>query len=92
MTVDKVVPGVPPLLWEGMPAVIKPNGTSGGGAGVDFFGPGTSDAGLCKTLGQQVQTVIDKYGPEAEKSMWPIRVAEFAQSTGLPVDDKHYHL
>jgi hypothetical protein len=91
MTIDEVVAGVQSLLREGLPAVIKPNATSGG-AGIDFFGPGTTDAEIRKTLDHQVQTVMDKYGPEAESSMWPIRVAEFAQSTGYPVGDKHHHL
>ncbi|MCA8929632.1 MAG: hypothetical protein KDC18_16320 [Alphaproteobacteria bacterium] len=89
MTVDEVVAGVQSLLREGLPAVIKPNATSGG-AGIDFFGPGATDVEIRKTLDHQVQTVMNKYGPGAEKSMWPIRVAEFAQSTGYPVGDKHH--
>ncbi len=83
-TVDEVVAGVQSMLREGLPAVIKPNATSGG-AGIDFFGPDAIDAEIRKTLDLQVQTVMNKYGPEAEKSMWPIRVAEFAESTGYPV-------
>lgn len=91
MTVDEVVAGIQSLLRDGVPAVIKPNATSGG-AGIDFFGPGTTDAEIRKTLDHQVETVMDKYGPEANKSLWPIRVFEFAESTGYPVGEKKRHL
>jgi hypothetical protein len=89
MTVDEVVAGVKSLLQQGMPAVIKPNATSGG-AGIDFFGPGTTEGEIRKTLDHQVQVVKDKYLHGAEKSMWPIRIFEFAQSTGCPVGGNHH--
>ena len=84
MAVDEVVASVQSLQQDGSPAVIKPNATSGG-AGIHFFGLDSTDAEIRKKLNQQVQEVMAKYGPEAEKSMWPIRVFEFAQSTGYPV-------
>lgn len=89
MNFDELVVGVQSLLRKGLPAVIKPNATSGG-AGIDFFGPGATEAEIRQTLHHQVQTVKDKYGPEAEKSMWPIRIFEFAQSTGYPVGGNHH--
>lgn len=89
MTVDEVVAGIQSFLRDGVPAVIKPNATSGG-AGIDFFGPGATDAEIRKTLDHQIQTVMDKYGLEARKSLWPIRVFEFAESTGYPVADKRH--
>lgn len=89
MTVDEVVAGIQSLLRDGVPAVIKPNATSGG-AGIDFFSPGATDAEIRKTLDHQVETVIAKYGPEAQKSLWPIRVFEFAESTGYPVGDQRH--
>ena len=89
MTVDEVVAGVNSLQRDGIPAVIKPNATSGG-AGIFFFGLDTTDAEIRKTFDQQVQEVVDKYGSKAEKSMWPIRVFEFAQSTGYPVGNNRH--
>ncbi|MBP2560093.1 hypothetical protein J2857_002862 [Neorhizobium galegae] len=89
MNSDELVAAVQSILREERAAVIKPNATSGG-AGIDFFGPGTHEADIRATLDLQIEKVKAKYGPEAGKSMWPIRVFEFAQSTGYPVGTDHH--
>ena len=89
MTVEEIVAGVKSFQRDGHPAVIKPNATSGG-AGIQFFGLDATDAEIRRTLDQQVQEVVDKYGQKAIRSMLPIRIFEFAQSTGYPVGNNSH--
>ena len=82
---DEVVRSVETFLHNGVPVVIKPNATSGG-AGIEFFGPGCTEADIRTTLDRLLASVRTKYGPNAEKSVWPVRTFEFVQSTPYPVD------
>ena len=92
MTPDEVVRSVASFSHDGLPAVIKPTATSGG-AGIEFFGPDSTEADIRMTLDRLLDTVRVKYGPQAEKSVWPMRVFEFAQSTPYPVEGaEHYCL
>lgn len=61
-------------------AVGKMNAGSGG-AGIEFFTPDMSDAACADRLDQLIGTAREKYGAKAERTLFPVRFFEFAQST-----------
>ena len=81
---DDVVRAVRSFGERGLASVIKPNATSGG-TGIEFFGPSSDEADIRGTLCRLLRAVRAKYGAGAAKSLWPIRVFEFVQSTSYPV-------
>jgi|GEM_PF-2476671 len=83
-TAGDVVRAVRSFGDRGLASVIKPNATSGG-TGIEFFGPDSDEAAIRGTLSRLLKAVRAKYGDGAAKSLWPIRVFEFVQSTGYPV-------
>ena len=70
----------------GLASVAKMNAGSGG-AGVEFFGPRCGAGEVKAGLNRLVDAATGKYGDHIDKSIWPLRVFEFAQSTGYPLAD-----
>lgn len=83
-TADEVITSVMSFMHNNLPAVIKPNATSGGV--IEFCAPNSTEVEIQVALDRLFQDVRRKYGSEAEKSVWPIRVFEFVQSTPYPVN------
>ena len=52
-----------------------------GGAGIEFFPPSMNEQEVRARLDMLVDSVLVKYGPNAERTLYPIRFFEFAQST-----------
>ena len=69
----------------GKVAVAKMNAGSGG-SGIEFFGLSASPGEIKAGLSNLFKAAETKYGGSIEKSIWPIRIFEFAQSTGYPAN------
>ncbi len=64
---------------DGVTAVLKMNGGSGG-TGIEFCAPGE----VCppqERIRALMQSATEKYGSSVERTLFPIRIFEFAQST-----------
>lgn len=72
------------LHGRGLAAVAKMNAGSGG-AGIEFFGPSTTLTTVKAGLNRLFQEAATRYGDNVDRSVWPVRVFEFAESTGYPV-------
>lgn len=81
---DQCVETIANLHGRGLAAVAKMNAGSGG-VGIEFFAPSTSPEAVKGGLNRLLQDVATKYGSNVDRSAWPVRVFEFAQSTGYPV-------
>jgi hypothetical protein len=73
----------------GNAVVAKMNGGSGG-TGIEFFGPGCERTQIGAGLARLHQAAADRYEGAVEKSIWPIRIFTFAESTGYPVAGRHH--
>jgi hypothetical protein len=67
-------------------SVVKMNAGSGG-AGVEFFGPTCGTEQVEPGLARLIATAGHKYGNQIDRSVWPLRVFEFVESTGYPLAD-----
>jgi hypothetical protein len=65
---------------EGVAAVVKTHDTSGG-AGVEIMKP---DVNVRGCLERQLAAVVERYGPGTERTVFPLRVFEYAQSILVP--------
>lgn len=65
---------------SGQIAVLKINGGSGG-AGIEFAHLGNTQADMFQCWDSLVTSATRKYGGSIERTMFPVRVVEFAQST-----------
>lgn len=65
---------------SGRVAVGKMNAGSGG-AGIEIFRPDVPESDAIATLDRLVDVAVQKYGPDAQKTLYPIRFFEFAKST-----------
>lgn len=81
---DELIETILDFLRDGLPVVVKPNAASGG-AGIELFGPGTAVDTIRVTIERMLGEVGAKYGAHSEKSVWPVRVFEFVESTPYPV-------
>jgi hypothetical protein len=75
---------------RGMVAMAKMNAGSGG-AGVQPFTPDLSRGTRAQRLDKLVQSARDKHGPEADETLYPIRIFEFAKARPYPLHG-HQHL
>lgn len=82
-TAGDVVRAVRSFGDRGLASVIKPNATSGG-TGIEFFGPDSDETAIRGTLSRLLKAVRAKYGVGVAKSLWPIRMFEFVESTRYP--------
>lgn len=65
---------------HGIAAVIKTHDTSGG-TGVDVIKPGDD---VLKRLRRLLSSAVERYGPGTERTVFPLRVFEFARSMLVP--------
>lgn len=70
----------------GLASVAKPNGGSGG-AGIEFFGPTYTSEEVAQGLARVIEATSSKYGDNIDRSVWPLRLFEFVESTGYPLAD-----
>jgi hypothetical protein len=68
----------------GKASVAKMNGGSGG-SGIEFFGPSSRPDEIMDGLSALLSSAKAKYHGLIERSIWPIRIFEFAESTGYCV-------
>ena len=68
------------------PAVLKPSATSGG-CGVTAVVPGMSDAEIAAAIETLVGECRQKYGENAEATIFPIGGFEFVRAAGYPMAD-----
>lgn len=64
--------------------VLKMNGGSGG-AGIEFVPPWSTEPEIELRWDELVASAIKKYGPSVEQTLYPVRIFEFARSTGFQV-------
>jgi len=69
---------------SGKVSVAKMNAGSGG-RGIEFFSTSVSPDEIRAGLSNLFKGAADGYEGPIEKSIWPVRIFEFAQSTGYPV-------
>ncbi|TPQ50984.1 hypothetical protein C2U72_10645 [Prosthecomicrobium hirschii] len=70
----------------GLACVAKMNGGSGG-AGIEFFGPTYTSEEVAQGLARVIEAASSKYGDNIGRSVWPLRLFEFVESTGYPLAD-----
>jgi hypothetical protein len=74
---------------QGLRSVGKMNGGSGG-CGIEFFDIDDDEVTVARKLARMERDARRKYEGPVERSMWPVRLFEFAQSTLYPVGDAHH--
>lgn len=70
----------------GLASVAKMNGGSGG-AGIEFFGPTYTSEEVTQGLARVIEAASSKYGDNIGRSVWPLRLFEFVESTGYSLAD-----
>lgn len=76
---------------QGLTVVAKMNAGSGG-AGIEFFTPGMTEADVKHTIAKIPETARRKYGDHADQTLYPVRVFEFFESTKYKLSDGTEHL
>jgi hypothetical protein len=71
------------------PVVLKPNAASGG-AGIHVVVPGMAMDEIAARVDAVVREYVAKYGPDSERTVFPIRGFEFVQSTGYPLEGRRH--
>lgn len=71
---------------RGLASVVKINAGSGG-AGIGFFAPTSDSEEVADGLAKLIAAAGEKYGDNTDRSIWPLRVFEFAESSGYPLAD-----
>lgn len=74
---------------RGITCVAKMNGGSGG-CGIEFFAPTHSITEVRRRLDDLRIAAEGKYTGDIDQSLWPIRVFEFAESTGYVVGNSRH--
>lgn len=81
--IESCVAAIRSFQSSGKVAVAKMNGGSGG-SGIEFFGVASGVDEIEAGLSDLLKSASVKYRGRVERSVWPLRIFEFAQSTGYP--------
>jgi hypothetical protein len=70
---------------RGATAVAKMRAGSGG-TGIEFFPPTMTLPDIELRLDELIATAVEKYGDQAERTLWPVQLFEFVQSVPFSID------
>ena len=83
-THDDCLSEVRRLRSGGAALVLKMNGGSGG-AGIEFLPPWLTESEIEERWEALITAAVKKYGPTIDKTIYPVRIFEFARSTDYKV-------
>jgi hypothetical protein len=78
-----------PVYHRGNALVFKMNGGSGG-AGIEFLPPWLTESEIEVRWDALVAGAVEKYGRTVEQTLYPVRIFEFARSTGYKVAGREH--